>query len=250
MSIKAFEVRPVHLVSALLVIAMILVGVLALRPPLAAGGGTQEPVITVSGEGIIEVTPDTATISLGVQRQAATTDAAITAHATAMNAVIGALKQAGIKDEDIKTTRFSIEPMYSYNSNGKPPVLTGYRVTNTVSFDSQSLDTLGQLIDAAVAAGANEVNGITFTVKDVDAVKTQAIDKAVRDARTKADAIAKAAGVKIRRIRSISLDSPFVPPVYNLDYNSLKRDSGSAASTPIEPGTNEVRVTVSVVFGL
>lgn len=250
MSLRTFEVRPVHLVSGLLVVALVLVGVLALRPPLAAGGTPQESVITVSGEGVIEVKPDTATVSLGVQRQAATTNEAITTHATAMNAVITALKQAGIKDEDIKTTRFSIEPLYNYNTNGKPPVLVGYRVTNVVTFDSQALDQLGQLIDAAVAAGANEVNGITFTVKDLDAVKATVIDKAVKDARVKADAIAKSAGVKIRRIRSISLDAPLQPPVYSMDYKSLRGDAAGAAPTPIEPGTNTIRVTVSVVFGI
>ncbi|MGE5561491.1 MAG: SIMPL domain-containing protein [Chloroflexota bacterium] len=249
MSYRPFEVRPIHLVSGLLVIALLLVGVLALRTPLAPGSVAQESVIVVSGEGTVEVKPDTATISLGVQRQAKTTEAAITSHATAMNAVIAALKQAGVKDEDIKTTRFSVDPLYDYDTNGKPPVLVGYRVTNIVTCDSQDLEHLGGLIDAAVAAGANEVNGITFTVKDVDAVKTAVIEAAVKDARVKADAIANAAGVKIRRVRSISLDAPFQPPVYYMNGKML-RDAAGATSTPIEAGTNTIRVTVSVTFGI
>lgn len=245
MSSRMIELRPVDVVLGLLVAVALIMGALGLRSPAPASAATGS-VITVSGEGVVEVAPDTATVSLGVQRQAATTAEAIKAHAAAMNAVIAALKQAGVKDEGIKTTSFSVEPLYDYSVNGKPPALVGYRVTNMVTCESQDLQRLGQLIDAAVAAGANQVNGITFTVKDVAALRATVIDKAVKDARAKADAAAKAAGVKIRRIRSISLESPFEPPVYRLDYH--KNEAAGGAVTPIEPGTQSVRVVVSIIF--
>lgn len=242
---RMIELRPVDAVLTLLVTIALIMGALGLRPPAPAGTAVGS-VITVSGEGVIEVAPDTATISLGVQRQAATTEAAVKAHAVAMNAVIEALKQAGVKDEGIKTTSFNVEPLYDYSVSGKPPALIGYRVTNMVNCESQDLQHLGQLIDAAVAAGANQVNGISFTVKDVAALRATVIEKAVRDARGKAEAAAKAAGVEIRRIRSISLESPFEPPVYRLDYR--KNEAAGGAVTPIEPGTQSVRVSVNIVF--
>lgn len=247
---RIIELRPVHLIAALLVIMCILLGVTVFRPPVAVANAADAPddsIITVTGEGVIEAKPDTATVNLGVRREADTTQAAMDAQARAAQGVINALKNAGVKAEDIKTTQFSIEPIYAYPEN-KAPVLNSYRVTNMVTFSTRDLSAVGGLIDKAVAAGANDVNGVSFSIKDIDALKAQAIEAAVKDARAKADAAARAAGVKIRLVKTITIDGSFTSPVYNVDYRGKAMDS--AASTPIESGTNTVRVSVNVVFGI
>lgn len=248
---RTIEFRPAHLAVAVLVIICVVLAALAFRPPVpaVAGGGANLPdsVISVSGEGLIEAKPDTATVNLGVQREAATTQAAMDAQARAMQGVIDALKAAGVKTEDIKTTQFSVQPIYAYPEN-RSPQLTGYRVTNMVTFSTRDLTGIGAMIDKAVAAGANDVNGITFSIKDVEPLKAQAIEAAVKDARAKADAAAKAAGVRIKSVKTITIDGSFNPPVYSMEYRADMMKG--AAVTPIEAGTNTVRVTVSVLFGI
>jgi uncharacterized protein YggE len=163
-----------------------------------------------------------------------------------MQAVIAALRKAGIADKDIQTTSLSLQPVYDYSTNNNPPRLTGYQIVNAVQATVRKLDTISDVIDGALAAGATTLDGITFRVDDPTAAEAQARDAAMKNARAKADALAKAAGVSITGVSSISEQSGSVPvPV---PYYAAGAAGDKAASTPVQVGTNEVDVSVGVVY--
>jgi uncharacterized protein YggE len=220
---------------------------LAMRPAQAVDPATApEHTISVSGIGRITTVPDVADVRVGVTVTRTKVRDAQAAAATAMTAVLAALRTAGIADKDIQTTSLSLQPVYDYSSNGTPPRLTGYQIVNAVQATVRKLDTISDVIDGALAAGATTLDGITFRVDDPAAAEAQARDAAMKDARAKADALARAAGVSITGVASISEQSGSVPvPV---PYLAGGAALDKAASTPIAVGTNEVDVSVSVVY--
>jgi hypothetical protein len=220
---------------------------LAMRPAQAVDPATApEHTISVSGIGRVITTPDVADVQVGVSFTRVKVRDAQAAAATAMQAVIAALKKTGIADKDIQTTSLSLQPVYDYSSNGTPPRLTGYQIVNGVQATVRKLDTISDVIDGALAAGATTLDGINFRVSDPAAAEAQARDAAMKDARAKADALAKAAGVSINGVSSISEQSGSVPvPQPQFAAGGAK---DAAASTPIQVGTNEVDVSVSVVY--
>ncbi len=219
---------------------------LAMRTAQAVDPATApEHTISVSGLGRVTTTPDVADVRVGVMITREKVRDAQAAAATAMQGVIAALKKAGIADKDIQTTSLSLQPVYDYSSNGNPPRLTGYQIVNSVQATVRKLDTISDVVDGALTAGATTLDGITFRVDNPAAAEAQARDAAMKDARAKADALARAAGVSINGVSSISEQSGSVPvPVPYLQAGGAK----DAASTPIQVGTNEVDVSVSVVY--
>jgi uncharacterized protein YggE len=206
-----------------------------------------EHTISVSGVGRILIKPDVADLSLGISvvRQKARDSEA--AAAEIMTKVIAALKAAGIKDADIQTSSLSLQPEYDWSSNTQR--LTGYRTDNIVMVTMRDLSTVGETLDAAVDAGATTVNGLSFRVDDKGAVEAQARDAAMKDAKSKADALAKAAGVNITGVASISeVSSPIPGPIM---YERMAAGVAKDSVTPIEPGnvTLEVSVTVTYLIG-
>lgn len=221
---------------------------LTLRPARAVDPTTTpEHTISVSGIGRVTTVPDVADVRVGVMFTRAKVRDAQAAAATAMQAVIAALRKAGIADKDIQTTSLSLQPVYDYSSNGNPPRLTGYQVVNAVQATVRTLDTISDVVDGALAAGATTLDGITFRVDDPAAAEGQARDAAMKDARAKADALAKAAGVSITGVSSISEQSGSVPVPMPYFSGGAAGDK-AAASTPVLVGTNEVDVAVSVVY--
>ena len=221
---------------------------LAMRPARAVDPATTpEHTISVSGTGRVTTTPDVADVRVGVQITRPKVRDAQAAAATAMTAVIAALKKAGIADKDIQTTSLSLQPVYDYSSNSNPPRLTGYQIVNAVQATVRKLDTISDVIDGALAAGATTLDGINFRVDDPAAAESQARDVAMKDARATADALAKAAGVSITGVASISEQAGSAPvPVPYLQAGGAK--DAVAASTPVQVGTNEVDVAVNVVY--
>ena len=217
------------------------------RPARAVDGSTApEHTISVSGTGRVTTVPDVADVRVGVTITRVKVRDAQAAAATAMQDVIAALKKAGISDKDIQTTALSLQPVYDYNSNGTAPRLTGYQIVNAVQATVRKLDTISDVIDGALAAGATTLDGITFRVDNPAAAEAQARDAAMKDARAKADALAKAAGVSINGVSSISEQPGSVPvPVPQFAAGAA---GDKAASTPIQVGTNEVDISVSVVY--
>ena len=202
------------------------------------------PTLSVSAEGKSLRAPDVADVSGGVVTTAPTAAAAMAENAQRMSAVVAAVRKAGIADRDIQTAGLSLQPQYRYADN-KPPVLTGYQATNTVSLRLRKLPDAGRLLDTLVGVGANQINGPTFRVDDSDAALDEARVKAVATAKARADLYAKAAGVRIKRILTISESGSIEPP---RPMMMMSRAKGATADTPVEPGEVALTVTVNVTF--
>lgn len=223
----------------LVLVAVALVAVAALagvgRPEAARGDSAAPDSVTTTGHGIVTVVPDEATVSAGVHTQAVSASDALSANAKLMNQVVAALKSAG--GSDLQTQQVSLYPQT--NDQGK---VTVYVADNSVSAKSKIADA-GALIDAAVGAGANTVNGPSLDVSDRDARYRDALGKAVDDARAKAEALAKAGGFGVGVVSSVTEQSANAPgPVPMVDA------AAKTAGTPIEAGTQDVTADVVVTF--
>ncbi|MEK6720815.1 MAG: SIMPL domain-containing protein [Chloroflexota bacterium] len=238
------------LATGLLAAAVFAGPALAPRPLLAidpaAPPTPAEHTISVSGTGRVVLIPDTADLRLGVTITAKTVKAARATNAASMTAVIASLKKLGIADRDIQTTALSLSAIYDYSSNSNKPRLTGYTLTNAVAVTIRDLDVVGDAIDGALGAGATTLDGVTFRVENQVAAEKLARDEAMASAKTKAQTLAAAAGVSITGVASISETVGPVPyPVY---YDALRGAALQDVATPVQPGSNEVSVTVSVVY--
>lgn len=210
---------------------------------------TQQPGISVSGSGSAFGEPDVAVLSLGVEAEAASVSEARSQAAESMEAMLAALRAGGVDDEDIQTTRFSVQPRFDFRDGRQ--VLRGFVVNNLVTAKIREIDSVGELIDAAVDAGGDlaRVNNLQFTIDDPSELEDQARVEAMEDARNKAETLAEAAGVDLGPPRSIS-ESGGARPIA-LDRAAFALPAGEPlVDTPIEVGELEVRVQVQVVYGL
>ena len=205
------------------------------------GTNTTEHTISVTGTGTVKVTPDVADVQLGVQITRETAKAARDDAATAMSAVIEALRALGIADADIQTSYINLGPVYDYNSGQK---ITGYQVSNVVNVHVADLSKLADVVDNSVSAGATTVNSITFDVSNRPDLEQQARTAAVRDGRAHADTLAAAAGVTITGVSSISETQVTTP----FPYPMAAGLAADARSTPVMPGTSTVSLTISIVY--
>ncbi|MBI2764239.1 MAG: SIMPL domain-containing protein [Chloroflexi bacterium] len=231
-----------------LVTAVVAGPALTPHPILAADpAAAPEHTISVTGTGRVVISPDIADLRLGVSIIAKTVKDARAANASAMTDVITSLRKLGIAERDIQTTILSLQPVYDYSTNSNVPRLTGYNLSNGIAVTIRNLDVVGDAIDGALGAGATTMDGVTFRVEDQAAAERQAREAAMAEAKSKAQILAAAAGVSITGVASISETVAPIPyPVY---YGAL---AGAAqaqdARTPVQPGTNEVSVTVAVVY--
>ncbi len=218
---------------------------------VVATGGDQtlmSNTISVSGNGEVTGTPDTLIVDLGVQVMRPTVDAATGESARLAQAVIDALKAEGVAEKDIQTTNYSIWPEYDYRNDTQ--TLRGYRVSNTVSAKIRDLDKAGGVIDAATAAGGNDVivNNIRFDLEADGALITAAREAAWNDAKAKAEQLAALAEVQLGKAVSISeTSSPSPPPIA---YATARAEAGADFATPIQPGEASVSVVVQVQFAI
>lgn len=210
--------------------------------PLAIQG----TLLSVNAEGKVTGRPDMATVNMGVVTEGQTAAAALAANATRMNALIAALRRTGVAERDIQTSNISVNPQYVYQEN-QPPRLTGYQASNTVTAKVRNLDRVGAAIDAAVNAGGNTVNGVSFSYQDQDGPLDEARADAMREARRRADLYARAAGMQVHRIVSISESAAWTPPI---PMPMMARMEAAQASTPVQPGEIETTVNLGVVFEL
>jgi len=202
------------------------------------------PAISVVGEASIQVPPDLATIDGGVSTDAKTAKEAAAANAEAMAKVIQALKASGIKDEDLQTSRLSLLPQYAAPSRPGPNSLTGYRASNRVTVRLTDVSKVASVIDILVGAGANEIGGINFSVAAPSKLLDQARDKAMADARRKAEIYARAAGVTLGAPLSIAEDTAQTPATYR------RMATGLAAAAPVAVGEETLSVNVSVSWAI
>jgi uncharacterized protein YggE len=205
----------------------------------SAPGDTSTGGITVFGTGSANVTPDRASFAFGTVSQAATANAALTASSQAVARVIAALKKAGVAQADIQTSDVSLSPRMNDNGNE----IVGYTASNTVTATIRKLGDAGDVVDAAVTAGANQVYGPNLLASDQDAVYRNALKAAVAEARTKAETLAAASNSTLGKITAIVEGGGVTPP---MPMAVGAKDS----SVPIEPGTQKIEATVSVTFAI
>ncbi|MBI2874677.1 MAG: SIMPL domain-containing protein [Firmicutes bacterium] len=204
--------------------------------------------IEVTGEAAIKVKPDVVYISLGVQTQTATAGEAQTANASAMNKLIQALKGQGIAEDDMQTSGYSISPVYDYEkqSRGGQPELIGYMVQNSLQVKIKKIGSTGEIIDAAVKAGANTVHSISFGVENPTPVYRRALQEAYSDALERAQVIASRAGVSGLKVISVTELGGGVPVIQRMAKAEM---AAADSSTPILAGENTIQASVRVVFG-
>ena len=201
------------------------------------------PTITVSGDATVSAEPDQAEIDIGVVTQARTAPDATKQNAERVARVLAEIKKQLGKGDEVKTSGYSLAPNYRYPQGGKPEIV-GYTASNTLRIKTTNLSLVGRLIDSAMQAGANNVNRLVFTLKDELAAQLGALKMASAKARAKADAVAAALGLKIVRIISVNEGERMVQPIYR--QAMAARAEAASAPTPVEPGTVEVRSTVSM----
>ena len=204
--------------------------------------------LDVNATGEVTRVPDLAIISAGVQTLQPTASGAIEENATRMERVRAALKRAGIADRDIQTSTISLNPEYRYNEN-QPPRLTGYRATNTVNVKFRDLKRTGAILDALVAEGANQINGPNLTIDKPESAYDEARVKAIANGKARAELYARALGKRVVRILSVSESGAFVPPPMPFGRD-MAQAASAVAKTEIDPGTQELSVTVSMSFEL
>ncbi|MCQ4087718.1 SIMPL domain-containing protein [Saccharibacillus sp. JS10] len=205
-------------------------------------------VINVTGKGEVKVTPDVAYLYIGVQSNAATATDAQKKTAAAMNKLSKLLKTDWkVANKDVETDQFYVSPNYTYSEKDGQKV-KDYTATHTLKVTYRDLDKIGQLLDAASEAGANQIQNISFAAENPDQYEEEAIAKAMTSAQKKAAAVAKAAGRTLGAATSISLDNADAPIVY-AQYEMAKATMDTAnSSTSIEPGQITLRTNVTVQY--
>jgi uncharacterized protein YggE len=222
--------------------AVLLTACSSTAAPAAAPGGQQQGIVA-HGEGKISGSPDTATLVLGAQTQSSSAREALASNNAKTGALIAMLKAKGVDPKDLRTSELSIQPMYG----GVDNKISGYQVSNMVTATMHDLGSAGAVIDAAAAAAGDavRVQQLSFSIADDSALRAQARAAAVTAAKEKAKQLADAAGVSLGPLLSITEGSSTPPPV---PYGA--QSSRALADVPVEPGTQELRVTVDLVYAV
>ena len=243
--------RPIPLPS---MIAAAFAGAMLLAAP-AMAQEMKQPVrtITIQGEGSVTAKPDTASVNAGVVTEAETAREALTANTDKMSKVFSAIKSAGIAEDDIRTSNFSVSPVYSHSprkpdGSQEEPKITGYRAFNNVSVIIRDLTKVGAVLDELVTAGANNVNGVNFYIDDTQALTDKARTQAVEDALRRATLLTQAASANLGKVITISENGGYTPqPVMMMRAEAA--DFGGKAA-PVAGGTQEITANVTLVIEL
>ena len=234
--------------AAILLLAVLagVVGILYARPATAQAsvGVPGMRQVSVVGHGEVKGKPDMATVQIGVETQAATSQAALAQNNAQAQAIVQKLKDLGVAEKDIQTSNFNIFP--NYGSDGRQ--VEGYRVSNMVTVTIRNLDGAGQLLDQVVQAGANSVYGISFSVENPEAVLGQARKAAIENAKARAAQLAGASGAAVGEVLVISENVVQAP--IPLAMAGRAEAAQSAPSAPVQPGEQSFTVDVQVTFAL
>ena len=230
------------------------IGVLCMAPVALASqspvlvGAVSSPSLVTSGQGEAKVTPDRVSVLVNVQTRAATAAAAAATNAQRTKAVLDALGRLGLPKDQLSTEGYSAYPEMNYDRAGGAPRVTGYVVTNSVRAESKRVDQAGAIIDAALGAGANLINSLSFYASNIDEPRRQAIALVVSSARADAEAMAQAAGGRLGPLQELSTQGPTAPPRPMFDI-SARSKAVMAEQTPINPGQQTVNVFVTARWG-
>ena len=208
------------------------------------------PSVTAHGEAVITAEPDQAQIDIGVLTQARTAPDAAKENAEKLGRVLAQIKKLLGKGDEVKTTGYSLNPNYRYPQGGKPEI-TGYTAANVLQIRTGNLAGVGKLIDAGMQSGANQINRLVFTLKDEHSAQVQALRMASQKAQSKAEEMAGSLGLKVVRVLSLTENERGVRPIIAQTRGMQAEALSSAAPTPVEAGTIEVRssVTLSAEIG-
>jgi uncharacterized protein len=200
--------------------------------------------IVVVGEGRVTVAPDYAQIASGVTTRGKTVKEASDANSKTMAAIIKALLDSGVAQNDVQTSRFSVQPVYVPQEPRTEPKLAGYSVSNQVRAKIRQIDNVGEILDRLITAGATDVGSVEFLVSDPSKALDEAREAAIADARRKAEVYARAAGIRLGQVEWITEASGFGPGPLRGQGASAAR----AAAVPIATGEDTLAVTVTVGF--
>jgi uncharacterized protein len=203
--------------------------------------GSAPPQIVTSGSGDARVSPDRATIFVGVQSRAATAAAAGADNARKQRAILDTLRASGLASDMLSTINYNVSPEMQYNQTTGTSRVIGYTVTNTVRAEVRRIDDVGKLIDAVLAKGANEISSLQFSSSKADSARRAALAEAVANARADADALAKAAGGSLGALIELSTTGSPIRPM----EQDFSRVAMAKAATPIEPGQQTIMASVT-----
>ena len=215
---------------------------------------SREKVITVTGNANSSVEPDLVNISFGVEIQKKTARDALAANSELMNKVIAAITQVGITDSEISTSQFNIYPVYDNYQEKETgryvQELVGYRVSNIINVKTEKLDSVAAIIDSAVSAGVNRVDSVFFSLSTevYSKLKDELLEKAILNAKSKAEMALSPLNYKIIGVKEISLSEfsmPYPTPMYDMAYGAMEK---SSAPTPIFSSDQDVSTSANVVF--
>lgn len=232
--------------------------VMALALPLAAAPAAAQAApaadaafaattLNLSAYGEAKVAPDMATISFGVTTQAATAQEAMRENTARMTQVVAALHRQGIAEREIQTSGINLNPQYRYEDN-QPPKLVGYQAANQVTVTVNDLARLGPSVDAVVAAGSNQINGVSFGLKDPTAAENEARTKAVRALQAKSALYAQATGLKVKRLVQLNEGTSYAPPPMPMVRMAMAE--AAMDKTSVSPGELSVRVDITGTYEL
>jgi uncharacterized protein len=216
--------------------------------PVTIQAVVDRPALTLSAHGEVKVAPDMATVSFGVVTEAATAQEAMAQNAARMAQVTAALRRTGIEPRLVQTSGLNLSAQYDYVENA-PPRLRGYQASQRVTVIVEDLDATGRVVDAVVAAGVNQIDGIGFGLKDAKAAEDQARVLAVRALQDKAALYSQALGVPLGGIRSLTEGGGYAPPPPR-PVAMYARAEMADAGTAVSPGELTVRIDVTGVYDL
>jgi uncharacterized protein YggE len=206
---------------------------------------TPLPSLVTSGQGEAKVTPDRASILVNVQTRSTTAAASASENAQKTRAVIDALLKLGLPKDQVTTEGYSVYPEMRYDNTGGSPRVTGYVVTNTVRAETHRPEQAGSIVDAALGAGANVINSLSFYASTIEEPRRQAIALAVASARADAEAMARAAGGSLGGLLELSTQGPTMPPRPMFDAGMLRAKVAQSEPTPINAGQLTITVFVT-----
>ncbi|MCH3958601.1 MAG: SIMPL domain-containing protein [Selenomonas sp.] len=218
---------------------------LAVGTAAAAENVPARPLLSVDGQGTGTATPDIATVTIGVVSHASDAGKAQNDNAWKSDQINKAVKGLGIDSKDIQTNNYSFQPTYQMNTNHKNEI-NGYTVNNSIIVVVRNIKLTGKVIDAALQAGANEINSLDFSASNTRTVRKEALSNAVQDARDKADIIAQNLGKRIVGIQNVSESTGYMES--RRFNNAMLMSAKGAADTAIEPGSLSLSARVHVDF--
>lgn len=212
------------------------------------GKSEQTPsIVTISAEGKVTAVPNIATVQIGTTTMRMTVAEAQAENTKKMNDLITAVKKEGIVDKDIKTSDYSIYPQYDWNGNKN--VLSGYNVNQTLTLKIRDTKKINTILKLAGEKGANSISNLNFEIDDQDSLKEQAREKAIANAKDKAEKLAKSLGVKLNKIVSFSESTDAsIYGGYTAKYAEGMGFGGGGAAPSIQTGENEIKVFVNITY--